>query len=286
MRIVAPAKLNLFLHITGKRPDGYHLLESLAAFTSFGDVLEIAPANALSLEVSGPFAAAVEGGSESNLVLRAAKALQEHAGISKGAHISLHKHIPVGAGLGGGSSDAAAALIALSSFWQLSLDKAALHSISAPLGSDIAVCLLRKPAWVTGAGEHVTPVSFSGTASVVMVNPRVPLLTADVYRQFRPGFTAPVAPPPALRTFDALVRYLKPLGNVLETPAVALQPMIRDMLVVLAATEGCALARMSGSGATCFALYEDAASAKNAAHALRRAHAGWWIQESELSEGV
>jgi len=284
LRIVAPAKLNLFLQITGKRPDGYHLLESLAVFTAFGDMLEFAPADTLSLTMSGPFASQLSVGDD-NLVLRAAHALNRFTNGNRGASITLHKHVPIGAGLGGGSSDAAATLLGLVQLWQLPLNLAQLHPLAVSLGSDVPVCLEQKAAWVTGTGDTVTPVKFFTGASVLLVNPRTPLLTADVYRAFASAFAAPVTPPLPLRSLDALVKYVKPLGNSLEAPATALQPKISDILAVLRATEGCVLARMSGSGATCFALYQEAPMARQVAHALRQSHPQWWVQESVLKEG-
>lgn len=285
VRIVAPAKLNLFLHITGRRDDGYHLLESLVAFTAFGDMLEFSPDHTFSLNVTGPFSDGLAAG-DGNLVMKAAQALARHAGGGRGAAITLHKHIPVGAGLGGGSSDAAATLLGLARLWELPVSAPDLHSMASSLGSDVPVCLVPKAAaWVTGVGEQVTPVPFFSGVSVLLAGLRTPLLTRDVYLGFSGAFAAPVTPPAALRSLDALIRFITPLGNALEAPATALQPQIGGILAALRAAEGCLLARMSGSGSTCFALFQDVPAARQAAHGLRRAHPEWWVQESVLQEG-
>lgn len=267
VRIAVPAKLNLCLHVTGKRADGFHLLQSLAVFASLGDVLDIETADTLSLTLAGPFAQALsEGG---NLVLKAAQALQ----AGKGARMVLHKNIPVGAGLGGGSSDAAAALLGLAGLWQLSGKN--LQQLAQSLGSDVPVCLRAPhPAWMEGVGERVTPVSLP-SLHMVLVNPGRPLLTADVFRRFSGSFSAPVALPD-IASLPALKTFLFSTRNDLEAPAIALQPEIDDVLAALRGT-GCWLARMSGSGATCFGLYDAKEEARNAEQRLKTGHPSWWV---------
>ena len=267
LRIVAPAKVNLFLHITGKRADGYHLLDSLVVFTDFGDTLEITPAEQLQLTVTGPFATTLGG--DDNFVLRAARLLQERTGCHKGAQITLHKHIPVGAGLGGGSSDAASALLGLMQLWGVTLAPEALQSLALQLGSDVPACLLRKPALLRGIGEQITPVGYPEENGLVLVNPGVPLLTADVYRTF----SGPFSPPSSGESIQSH-------HNALEPPAKALLPVIGDIIAAIAATPGCTLVRMSGSGATCFGMYADGATAQQAALDLQRLHPHWWVQQT------
>ena len=314
LRLAAPAKLNFFLHITGRRSDGYHELESLAGFTAFGDVLEIAEAEELSLTVEGEFAGVLQeapsppagegwGGGEpriqassmwqgppphpspqggrENLVLRAARALQSHTAISKGAHIRLIKHIPVGAGLGGGSSDAAATLLGLRELWQAQVDDDALAALGLTLGSDVPVCLAGRMAWISGIGESVTPVAGTPRVWVVLVNPGVPLLTADVYRRFEGSFS-PVSPRvESVGSAEELAALMRSRRNDLEAPAIALLPVIDECLAQLRATD-CLIARMSGSGATCFALYEQEAQAGAAAQAIIKNQPGWWVQATTL----
>jgi len=261
LRISAPAKINLYLHITGKRSDGYHLLDSLVAFTEYGDVLEITSSERLELTVTGPFAASL---SEDNLVMRAARLLQEYTGCKKGAQITLHKNIPIGAGLGGGSSDAAAALLGLQKLWGVTLASDKLQELALKLGSDVPVCLLRKTSRVGGIGDEVTPVAMEWDKHwLVLVNPNVPLLTADVYRRFSGPFSLPSAPP----------------HNDLEAPAIVLLPVVADVLSAIHRS-GCELARMSGSGATCFGLYESEEAAQIAAQNLQQQHPDWWIQST------
>jgi len=284
LRIAAPAKLNFFLHITGRRPDGYHLIESLAGFAQFGDIIEISVAQTLSLSVEGPFAEALTGNGANNLIVRAAHSLNKHTGGQRGAHIRLHKNIPIGAGLGGGSSDAAVALKGLAQFWQLAIKENDLHTLAVSLGSDVLVCLMQKPSWISGIGEQVYAVDMVVGGWVVLVNPGVPLLTADVYRQFSGDFSPVSEPPQSIKSFDALVKFMQSRHNALEAPAMTLQPIISEILAVLRATTGCAVARMSGSGATCFALYDNEQQARGAAQHMERTRPVWWVQVTKLLE--
>ncbi len=265
----APAKLNLMLHITGKRPDGYHLLDSMVAFVEHGDRLMFQPAEKLSLNITGKFAGNLSG---DNLIMRAARILQQTTGCDKGAAIILDKQIPVGAGLGGGSSDAAAALRGLLRLWELTMDDGALHGLALSLGSDVPVCLARRLAVIRGIGDEITPVEYPLPYTAVLVNPGVPLLTADVYRRFSGSFS------PAAGDTDFFRGH-----NALEAPAMALCPAIGDVLAALRATENCALARMSGSGATCFGLYATADDATRAASRIQDNHPGWWTVATSFS---
>jgi 4-diphosphocytidyl-2-C-methyl-D-erythritol kinase len=259
----APAKINLALHLRRRRPDGYHDLETIFAFTAFGDSLAAAPADALSLQVKGPFAA-LAGVGDDNLVLRAARALAQAAGVEAGAALVLDKHIPVAAGLGGGSADAAAALRLMARLWQLDWPAARLEALAATLGADVPACVQSRTVFGSGRGDALAPWpdSLAGTP-VLLVNPGVAVPTGPVFagwdRQDRGGIIAS-APLPALR-------------NDMTAAALHIAPVIGDVLAALAAT-GPALARMSGSGATCLALYGDA-GARDAAAAAIATH-GWW----------
>jgi 4-diphosphocytidyl-2-C-methyl-D-erythritol kinase len=277
----APAKLNLFLHITGKREDGYHCLDSLVAFTEFGDTLECYPDDILSLDIQGRFANSLEP-NPSNLVFKAALALKAYTSCRQGARIVLHKEIPIGAGLGGGSSDAAATLRALTKLWNVSVAPEALHAIAAKLGSDVPVCLYQKPAFMRGIGEQVIPVELPTRAAVLLINPLVPVLAGDVYKKFREGFdTSP--PLDAIDSFRALICELSERRNALTAPAVSLCPAIAEGLQLLRATEKCQLARMSGSGGTCFGLFETIHEAEIAAALLKETLPDWWMTVTTLA---
>ena len=274
----APAKLNLALHVLGRRADGYHLLDSLVVFAGVGDVLRAEPAGGLSLSVTGPFAAAL-GGAEDNLVLRAARALAQAGGIPAGGHMTLTKNLPVASGIGGGSADAAAALRLLARLWRLDLPAAGLARLALRLGADVPVCLASRPARMGGVGEVLSDAPALPPCGLVLVNPGVAVATPEVFRARAAGFSHPLdLPSPgqsgAWPDAAALAAALARMRNDLETPALALRPVIGDVLAALRALPGCLLARMSGSGATCFALLSDAQAAAAAAVAVTRP--GWW----------
>jgi len=268
----APAKLNLALHVTGRRGDGYHTLDSLAVFASLADTLAAAPAPGLTLAVRGPFADA-SGADAANLVLRAAHALGRPQGA--GAALTLEKRIPVAAGLGGGSADAAAALRLLARFWRLAPAPVAL---ALDLGADIPVCLASAPARMRGIGEILSPVPpLPRDLGLVLANPRVPLATAAVFAARQGAFDPPIDLPAVWPDAAALARWLRTTGNGLEQAAIALCPAVADVLAACAALPGALLARMSGSGATCFALFASVTAANEAAALLARNAPAWWV---------
>jgi 4-diphosphocytidyl-2-C-methyl-D-erythritol kinase len=278
---LAPAKLNLFLHITGKRNDGFHFLDSLVAFTEFGDRLEFYPDDILSLDIKGRFAKDLHP-DPSNLILKAAQALKDHTHCRQGARMVLQKEIPIGSGLGGGSSDAAATLHGLAKLWNVNVAPEVLQRIAATLGSDVPVCLYQKPAFMRGIGEQVIPVAMPVKAEVVLINPLVPMPTAEVYRRFNGCFdTSPPLDP--IDSFGVLIRELSERRNSLTKPAVELCPAIAEGLQALRDTAHCQLARMSGSGGTCFGLFENAGDAENAADALKKILPNWWITVTALA---
>lgn len=269
----APAKVNLFLHVVGRRADGYHLLDSLAVFPRIGDTLRATPADALELTLEGPFGGALQAEPD-NLVLRAARGLAELAGVHAGARLILVKTLPVASGIGGGSADAAAALRLLARLWGVAPAPAALHALALRLGADVPVCLASRPARMGGVGETLSPAPALPVFGMALVNPGVAVSTPEVFRARTGGFSPPAALPPGWPDAAAMARALAALGNDLQPPAVALRPVIGEVLAALRATPGCLLARMSGSGATCFGVYADAATAATAAAAVRRP--GWW----------
>ena len=278
MRVTAfaPAKVNLYLHVTGRRTDGYHLLDSLVAFVDVGDRLIAEPAADFSLEVSGPEAASLRLVGDDNLVLRAARALAAHLQISNGAALRLEKHLPVTAGIGGGSSDAAATLRALRRLWQVPVDNAGLQTLAVGLGADVPACVAGRPVWVSGIGEGIEAAAELPRAGTLLANPRRQLPTAAVFAARRGPFSeaARFAPMPA----DAagLARALTERRNDLTDAALGLMPEIGAVLARLAALPGALLARMSGSGPTCFALFDSRCAAEEARRTLVAAEPLWW----------
>ena len=269
----APAKVNLYLHVVGRRADGYHLLDSLAVFPRIGDTLRAAPADDLTLALEGKFGGELQAEPD-NLVLRAARGLAALAGVPAGARLTLVKSLPVASGIGGGSADAAAALRLLARLWGVSPAPEALQALALRLGADVPVCLRARPARMGGVGEVLSPAPDLPAFGMALVNPGIAVSTPEVFRARAGTFSPPAALPPGWSAPAAMARDLAALGNDLEPPAVALRPVIGEVLAALRASPGCLLARMSGSGATCFGVYADAATAAAAAETVRRP--GWW----------
>jgi 4-diphosphocytidyl-2-C-methyl-D-erythritol kinase len=256
---IAAAKLNLALHVRGRLPDGRHAIETIFAFCTDGDRLTAEPADALSLEVIGPFAEQLAG-ERDNLVLRAARALGEAAGVSKGAAMVLDKCLPVASGIGGGSADAAAALRLLTSLWRI--DPKHAEEVAPKIGSDVPACLLSLPARGEGAGDKVTPVQLPELSGrpVLLVNPRVRLSTADVFAVCDGVDRGPL-------------ENWREGGNDLESAAIGLAPQVESVLAWLHAQAGASFVRMSGSGATCFALFDSEEARDSSVDAVPRE---WW----------
>jgi 4-diphosphocytidyl-2-C-methyl-D-erythritol kinase len=278
----APAKVNLYLHLIGRRDDGYHLLDSLVAFAEIGDVLRAEPAETLSLRVVGPFAGELAAESD-NLVLRAAQALATEAGVSHGADIVLTKHLPVASGIGGGSADAAAALRLLCRLWGLAPDRAALAKLAGGLGADVPACLFGRTCRMGGIGERLEPAPTLPQCGIVLANPGIAVATADVFRTRRRMWSSRAALPVGWTDSAAMAADLALLRNDLEPAAVTLRPAIADVLAALATLPGCLLARMSGSGATCFALFADRETAGRALSEMRQTD--WWCWSGSLLQG-
>ena len=283
-RRLASAKVNLTLQVRGRRPDGYHLIESLVVFADIGDRVEAAPADRLSLTVAGPFATEVPTGDD-NLVLRAARALAAVPGAGRGAELRLHKNLPVAAGLGGGSADAAATLRALIALWQVRIDDQALRALALGLGADLPVCLAGRPSIMSGIGEVVHPIAALPPVYLVLANPGCRLETAAVYQRLRrSGPAPPLGPlPVAYRDPTTLARTLAERGNDLQAPAAELVPEIGHALDRLNGAPGCLLAGMSGSGPTCFGLFASPAAASAAARAIGDAEPDWWVRPATVA---
>jgi 4-diphosphocytidyl-2-C-methyl-D-erythritol kinase len=282
----APAKVNLTLQVLGRRSDGWHELDSVVAFAGCCDWLAFEPADALSLSIDGPTASAA-GPADDNLVLRAARALGERVARLRLGRFHLRKTLPVAAGLGGGSSDAAAALRALAAENGLAADDDRLFAAAAAVGSDVPVCLEPRARRMAGRGERLGPALRLPPLLAVLVNPGAAVATPAVFAALGLEAGASLDSPPAPRLeagSDAAraLHALKAGRNDLQACATRLAPAIGDTLEALARLDGAQFVRMSGSGATCFALFDDRCAAARAARALRRAHPGWWVRATIL----
>ena len=272
VEVSAPAKVNLTLHVTGRRPDGYHLLDSLVTFVDVGDTVLVRPADTLSLRVTGPFSDAVSV--QDNLVLDAARL------IGVPAEITLDKRLPVAAGIGGGSADAAATLIALSKMSGRPIPNA---NAQLQLGADVPACVAGGVLRMQGIGDKIKVLDGSPlTLPMVLVNPGAPVSTPAVFSALRRRENAPQPVVIPACTAPDFLDWLAKQRNDLEGPAQTLAPVIGEVLSALAATPGAAISRMSGSGATCFALYRSKQDAANAVADIRRDHPGWWAEGSSL----
>lgn len=271
LRIFAPAKINLFLRVTGKRADGYHTLQSLMAFADAGDVLSFSMQDDFSLAIDGPFAAELSAGAD-NLVIKAARLLAETAGVPLRGCVTLTKNLPIAAGIGGGSSDAAAALKGLAQLWGVSRP---LHDIALKLGADVPACLEAETVVAEGIGDILSPVSVAPLFSI-LVNPRVPTPTAEVFRHLK-GFSSV----PDRKTSYTLADIIAE-ENDLTSAALVVTPVIKNVLQSLGETQGCRLARLSGSGATCFGIFDTATAAKDVAKEMSQRYPHWWIVPARI----
>ena len=277
----AHAKINLYLHIIGKRGDGYHLLDSCIAFTKLCDTLIVEPSNTLSLNVSGAFSSSLfEIAEDDNLILRAARLLADTTGIRAGASLSLVKRLPVAAGLGGGSADAAATLNSLIKFWKVDVRKINLPELALSLGADVPACLTTRPPFVGGIGEQIFPAPNLPRAGLLLINPREPLATGDVFAGYSASYSNEArftANPSNVSELSALLVRRR---NDLTDIVLRLCPVVGEILEVLATTPGCHLARMTGSGATCFGLFDNLNAAAKAAKVLECDK--WWIMPTDI----
>ena len=281
---LAPAKVNLALHVTHRREDGYHDLESLVVFADVADELEAVPATADTLAIAGPFARAL-GVGETNLVSRAVAAFRARwpDAVETGLALRLTKNLPVAAGIGGGSADAAAALRLMASLSNRTIALAELADMAAGLGADVPACLVSTPLVARGVGEVLAPLPEFPACHIVLVNPMIPLATADVFRRLRAhdNYPLPELPSPLTRPAQLGI-WLAETRNDLQPPAVKLVPVIGDIVAQLAETQGCMLARMSGSGATVFGLFGSEGQAHQAAQVMRATHPDHWVAAAPL----
>lgn len=278
---LAPAKINLYLHITGKRDDGYHLLDSLVAFTDYGDKLSTHPAKTTEFSVSGDFAHDIKAVRDTdNLVVQAYHLffdIQKKTPLP--ASIHLEKNLPVSSGIGGGSADAAAMLRLLSRHYPC--PDPLLHDMAVKLGADVPVCLSSRPQRIQGIGDALLPAPELPRCYVVLVNPLKPLPTAQVFKTCHAPCSSPVSLPERFENFDDMIAFLKTTRNDLTDPAASLVPDINIILSTLEQINTCALARLSGSGATCFGLFENQNHAELAAKDIRQT-TGWWAVATDF----
>jgi 4-diphosphocytidyl-2-C-methyl-D-erythritol kinase len=285
LQLRARAKINLYLHVVGRRADGYHLLDSLVVFADTGDGLRIEPSGTLSLAIDGPFGVGLSA-ADDNLVLRAANALAATLRDKNlpfgGAALRLSKHLPVASGIGGGSADAAATLIGLCRFWRVPEGAVDLSHIGLALGADLPVCLAARPSFMGGIGEALEPAPMLPRAFLLLVNPRIALSTPSVFKARQGAFSNPARWQHEISDAAALAAQLERCGNDLEAPAIAIEPVIGKVLEALRRLPGSLLARMSGSGATCFGLFADLAEAREAAARLEVEHPSWWVASAPM----
>ncbi|MDC0196661.1 4-(cytidine 5'-diphospho)-2-C-methyl-D-erythritol kinase [Gammaproteobacteria bacterium] len=273
----APAKINLYLHITAKRNDGYHLIESLVVFADCGDKVSVAPSDKLKLTIEGPFSEDLTS-NQDNLVIKAAVLLAKFAGIKPKANIVLTKELPVASGIGGGSADAAATLHALTELWGISISSKNLHILAKQLGSDVPVCLTAGTSIITGIGENIMPVTKLPKLWAILVNPRIPVSTAEVFANYHNEFSIPQPFTANSQSAQELASSLSKYRNDLTSAALRVAPKIKDVLSAVEATQNQLLTRLSGSGATCFALFKTKSAAISATKSLRAQYPVWWVK--------
>jgi 4-diphosphocytidyl-2-C-methyl-D-erythritol kinase len=274
--LLAPAKVNLALHVTGLRADGYHLLDSIAVFADTGDQLSVSPDDELKLSVAGRFAEHAPG-DRTDLAWRAAEAFFERTALKPAASIHVEKNIPAGAGLGGGSADAAAVLTALDRHSETRLPSATLREIGLKLGADVPMCLTGHALRARGIGEDIQTIEGWPPLPMVLAWPGRAVSTAEVFRSLARRDNPPLEAPPTGGTIEKLASWLAARRNDLEAPALKIAPEIGKVLAAIRATDGCLLARMSGSGSACFGLFPTLDAAEQAASSLKVKQPAWWI---------
>ena len=282
-REFAPAKLNLYLHVLGRDARGYHLLDSLVAFADVGDELLAAPADGFSLKIVGQFCEGLEA-DERNLIWKAAANLGAALGYRPDLAVTLVKNLPVASGIGGGSSDAAAMLRLLCRLWQVDIFDPQVTGVAQALGSDVPVCVPARACFMGGFGEILEPCPALPEASLILVNPGVPVPTREVFAARRGDFAARGRFVKAPADASALADMLATRDNGLAEPAIRIAPQIGTALEALRHTTGCLLARMLGSGATCFGLFANDANARAGAARIRDAFPQWWVAPCRLKE--
>lgn len=279
--VKAPAKVNLYLHVTGKRDDGYHLLDSLFVFAADGDTIRVSAAETLELKITGRFAPGLSAGGD-NIVIKAARRLADEFGIEPKAKIILEKNLPVASGIGGGSSDAAAVLKALPTLWKKEISSEKLGRIALELGADVPSCLAGKAVQVSGVGEILKPAPRLPVLSVLLVNPNKPVSTPAVFKARAPVFSPAMPFAADMPRFDDFIGELKRRHNDLSDAACCVEPAVGTVLEALKSCPECCFSSMSGSGGTCFGLFRSLQDAGACRRALQEKFADWWFLETSL----
>lgn len=280
-RMLAPAKINLFLHITGKRDDGYHTLQSLMVFVDVGDELEFAPHDSLFIDIDGPFAGDMPE-PQDNLVYKAAQLLANDYHETVRGRITLNKRLPIASGIAGGSSDAATALAGLARLWGLPDERGRLEKLAQKLGADVPACLARKPVWAEGIGEKMTYMSEMPPLHFVLANPMKPTPTPEVFRRFRNKYSPIIQFSGRRKTAPEWIADMKIYRNDLLDAALEVTPEIRQVLDAISSTPGCHVARLTGSGATCFGVYDNDNAAMAAVNKIKQQYPRWWVAPTKL----
>ncbi|VAX02639.1 4-diphosphocytidyl-2-C-methyl-D-erythritol kinase [hydrothermal vent metagenome] len=279
---LARAKINLDLLVTGRREDGYHLLDSLVVFADYGDEISVLPSDEISLAITGPFATELIGFKD-NIILKAARALKKKFNIMKGAEITLVKNLPVSSGIGGGSADAAAAIHALIELWQMPTIESDLDEILLSLGADVPVCMASQTMHMTGMGEKLRPITINFPVFLCLVNPGVAVSTSDIFKgRTKRAFSNPRKLPLTIEDQSQLQEILNAAGNDLEGEAGAINPVIKKIIAQIKASDDCLFAGMSGSGATCFGIFSSEEAARRIAGNINSASPGWWVKPVRL----
>ncbi|NDE90841.1 MAG: 4-(cytidine 5'-diphospho)-2-C-methyl-D-erythritol kinase [Alphaproteobacteria bacterium] len=281
----ALAKINLYLHVTGLREDGYHLLDSMVVFAQDGgaaaDEITLTPSDAYQLRITGPQAALLKNeSSDKNLVTRALRGLASKLGRAPHVDVQLYKMLPVASGIGGGSADAAAALRAAAQLWDLALDHEAVVQTAKETGADVLACLYNKPCYFGGIGDEIEGIEGLPRTHMVLVNPNIPLATAHVFKARKGAFHDAARLPHIPASTEEFAALLCARSNDLQPPAILLCETITDVLNALNAQNGCLLARLSGSGATCFGLFARVEDAEAALYAIHKTNPNWWVAVS------
>lgn len=286
--IRAPAKINLYLHVLGRRPDGYHILDSLITFVNLYDILEIEAADDLVLTIDGPFGSGLSSG-EDNLIIKAANILSNASGVKKGANIKLTKNLPIASGMGAGSSDAVATFKALSKLWGLSLSSDDLCEIALDIGAELPFFITGKSAIVSSIGEYIEPIDLP-KLDILLVNPGIPVLTAQIFNNFAKKADklekSPIKWENKYSNKNDLINFLLQTKNDLKESAIDSVPQIGAVIKELEAQEGCLFANMSGSGATCFGIFDNAKQAEEAKDAISQKYPDWWVENTTLLDNL
>jgi 4-diphosphocytidyl-2-C-methyl-D-erythritol kinase len=283
-RIFAPAKINLYLHVTGRRDKGYHALDSLIAFADIGDTVILEPSDQFEFSIGGYFGDSLQGRdrladfNSTNLVIKAAVMMAQNFDKKLLVHIGLEKNLPLASGLGGGSSDAAAVIWGLVNLWNIQRNDVVLSEILLRLGADVPVCFTAQNSHILGIGEIITPRLHDAELPIVLVNPGKPCLTKTVFQKFDQLFSKPIILPEKFDNAEHFIEFLRLQRNDLEAIACEVVPEIYNVLTSLKMRQGCLLARLSGSGASCFGLFLNEDDAVQAAKTIKSENPDWWVK--------